>query len=128
MTQSDTPGVVTGKPLIESDQVEGSAVYDASGKFIGSVTRLMIDKMGGRIAYAVVSFDGFVGLGEAQHTVPWSKLSYDNGLGGYRTDITQEQLTRAPMVPEDEKAWWDRRREEDIHDHWKVPPYWGWWP
>jgi sporulation protein YlmC with PRC-barrel domain len=125
MTQSDPPGVVTGKPLIESDQVEGSAVYDASGKFIGSVTRLMIDKMSGRIAYAVVSFDGFVGLGEAQHTVPWSKLSYDNGLGGYRTDITEEQLQDAPIFYRNEGYHWsDRDQERELHDYWRAPYYW----
>jgi sporulation protein YlmC with PRC-barrel domain len=125
MMQTDAPGVMTGKPLIESDRVEGSAVYDASGKFIGTVTRLLIDKIGGRIAYAVVTFDGFVGLGEAQHTVPWSKLTYDMGVGGYRTDITEEQLRGAPVFYRAEDYHWsDRDQERELHDYWGAPNYW----
>ncbi len=126
MPQTDTSGVMTGKPLIESDRVEGSAVYDPSGKFIGRVTRLLIDKMGGRIAYAVVTFDGFVGLGEAQHTVPWSKLTYDMGMGGYRTDITEEQLRSAPVFYRAEDYnWSDRDQERELHDYWGAPYFWS---
>jgi PRC-barrel domain protein len=50
------PGVMTGKPLIESDRVEGTTVYDPQGNNIGSIKRLMIEKISGRVAYAVMSF------------------------------------------------------------------------
>jgi hypothetical protein len=72
-----------------------------------------------------MSFGGFLGIGAHSHTIPWEKLKYDPQLGGYRTDITQEQLTGAPVSYEDEVIWRDRKREQDIHDHWKVPPYYG---
>ena len=49
--------------LIGSDKVEGTAVYDAKGEHIGSIKRLMIDKRSGQVAYAVLSFGGFLGLG-----------------------------------------------------------------
>ena len=42
----------------------------------------MIEKLGGRVAYAVMSFGGFIGMGEEEHAVPWSKLTYDTSLGG----------------------------------------------
>jgi PRC-barrel domain len=68
---------MTGKPLIESDRVEGTTVYDPSGNNIGSIKRLMIEKISGRVAYAVMSFGGFLGMGTEEHAVPWNKLTYD---------------------------------------------------
>jgi hypothetical protein len=81
----------TGKLLIESDRVEGTTVYDPQGNDIGSIKRLMIEKVSGRVAYAVMSFGGFLGIGAEEHSIPWNKLTYDTNLGGYRTDITEQQ-------------------------------------
>src|SRR3982075_772829 len=96
MMAQQSGSAMTGKPLIESDRVEGTTVYDPTGNKIGSIKRLMIEKIGGRVAYAVMSFGGFLGMGEEEHTIPWNKLTYDTSLGGYRTDITEEQLRGAP--------------------------------
>ena len=85
----EASGAMTGKPLIESDRVEGTTVYDPAGNNIGSIKRLMIEKISGRVAYAVMSFGGFLGMGTEEHAVPWSKLTYDTNLGGYRTDLTE---------------------------------------
>ena len=126
MAQTAAAVRMTGKPLIESDRVEGTAVYDSGEKKIGSITRLMIDKMSGKVAYAVMSFGGFLGLGEEEHTIPWDKLHYDTSLGGYRTDITEEQLRGAPaFYRERDYEWSDRVRERELHDYWRVPYYWG---
>jgi PRC-barrel domain len=81
--------------LIGSDKVEGTAVYGADKRKIGSVQRVMIDKISGKVAYAVVSFGGFLGMGEDYYPMPWSKLDYDTELGGYRVDITENQLKGA---------------------------------
>jgi hypothetical protein len=117
---------MTGKPLIESDRVEGTTVYDPSGNNIGTIKRLMIEKLSGRVAYAVMSFGGFLGMGAEEHTVPWNKLTYDTSLGGYRTDITEQQLRDAPAFSRDRSYdWSDRDRERDLHHHYGVPPYWG---
>jgi PRC-barrel domain len=75
--------------LIGSDKVEGTAVYGADDTKIGTVQRVMIDKVSGQIAYAVVSFGGFLGMGEEYYPMPWSKLDYDTDLGGYRVDVTE---------------------------------------
>jgi sporulation protein YlmC with PRC-barrel domain len=121
----DAPGVMTGKPLIESDRVEGTDVLDLNGKNLGSIRRLMIDKLGGKVAYAVVSFGGFLGLGEEEYTLPWSKLNYDASLGGYRIDITEDQLRGAPAFYRDrDYGWNDRSRERELHDYWRTPYYW----
>jgi PRC-barrel domain len=116
---------MTGKPLIESDRVEGTTVYDPQGNDIGSIKRLMIEKLSGRVAYAVMSFGGFLGMGSEEHTIPWSKLTYDTNLGGYRTDITEDQLREAPAFSrERDWDWNDRNREQELHDHYRAPYYW----
>jgi hypothetical protein len=72
---------VTGKPLIESDRVEGTTVYDPAGNNIGSIKRLMIEKLSGRVAYSVMSFGGFLGMGSegsrgaSSRTIPvWAAI------------------------------------------------------
>jgi sporulation protein YlmC with PRC-barrel domain len=72
----------TTSSLVASDRVEGTAVYDAQGKRIGKIEYLVIDKAGGRIAYAVLSFGGFLGIGASHYPIPWPMLSYDETLGG----------------------------------------------
>jgi hypothetical protein len=119
-------GETTGKPLIESDRVEGTTVYDPNGNNIGSIKRLMIEKMSGRVAYAVMSFGGLLGMGAEEHAIPWNKLTYEPNLGGYRTDITEEQLRGAPAFSRDSNFDWnDRTREQELHEHYGIRPYWG---
>jgi PRC-barrel domain len=123
MTEQAT---MTGKPLIESDRVEGTTVYDPQGNDVGSIKRLMIEKISGHVAYAVMSFGGFLGMGSEAHTIPWSKLTYDTSLGGYRTDITESQLRGAPAFSRGQDwDWNDRSREQELHDHFRAPYYWG---
>ena len=126
MAQTDAPGQMTGKPLIESDRVEGTYVYGPNGNHIGTIKRLMIEKVSGKVAYAVMSFGGFLGLGADEHTIPWNKLNYDTSLGGYRTDIMEEQLRGAPTFYRgSDYDWSDRERERELHDYWRTPYYWG---
>jgi hypothetical protein len=125
MAETSAPGQRTGKPLIESDRVEGTTVLDPHGNSTGSIKRLMIEKISGKVAYAVVSFGGFLGIGEEEQTIPWSKLTYDTSLGAYRTDITEEQLRGAPSFSRDrEHDWSDRTCEQELHDYWRTPYYW----
>jgi hypothetical protein len=118
-------GQVTGNTLIESDRVDGTNVYDPNGTHLGSIKRLMIEKVSGHVAYAVMSFGGFLGIGEEEHAIPWKKLVYDTSLGGYRTDITEQQLRGAPSYARDRNYdWSDRNRERELHDYWRTRPYW----
>jgi sporulation protein YlmC with PRC-barrel domain len=126
-SMAGTPGAATTstRSLIESDRVEGTSVYGADGNHIGSIQRLMIDKRSGQVAYAVMTFGGFLGMGEESYTIPWGKLTYDTDLGGYRTDITSDQLKGAPAFGGEETAASDRDRERGLHDYYGVSPYWG---
>jgi sporulation protein YlmC with PRC-barrel domain len=114
----------SSKPVIESDRVEGTAVYDTQGKHIGTIKRLVIEKVSGRVVYADMTFGGFLGVGAHHHTIPWDKLNYDTRLGGYRTDITEEQLRDAPALDRAAETWPGREREQVLHDFWRTPPYW----
>lgn len=110
--------------LIGSDKVEGTDVYGPSGESVGSIERIMIDKISGKVAYAVMSFGGFLGIGEDYYPVPWSQLTYDTSLGGYRTNITKEQLDRAPKYS-DSTGWnWSRENDRRVYDYYRVRPYW----
>ena len=115
----------TGKRLIESDRVEGTTVYNPQGNNIGSIKRIMIDKISGQVAYAVMSFGGFLGMGTEEHAIPWNKLTYDTSLEGFRTDITEQQLRGAPAYSRDRNYdWSDRNRERELHSHYGARPYW----
>ena len=111
--------------MIESDRVEGTPVFDGVNNRIGTIKRLLIEKVSGRVLYVDVTFGGFLGLGVHHHTIPWDKLSYDKELEGYRTDITEAQVRAAPVSISDERVWSDRRREQEMRDHWDSLPR-GW--
>jgi hypothetical protein len=111
--------------LIESDRVVGTNVYRANGEKIGKIERLMIDKYSGLVAYAVMSFGGFLGLGHEHYPVPWALLDYEKRHQGFVVNITDEQLKTAPKFdPGEEWDWADNKRGETVYGHYRVPPYW----
>jgi len=109
--------------LIGSDKVEGTSVYGADETQIGSIERVMIDKRSGKVSYAVLSFGGFLGIGDDHYPLPWESLKYDTNLGGYRTGITEQQLQDAPKYGEDnEWNWEDQTRTRAVNDYYGVIP------
>jgi sporulation protein YlmC with PRC-barrel domain len=123
---SAASSVGSSHPLIESDSVEGTAVYGIHGQRIGSIKRLVIEKVTGKVVYAVAAFGGFLGLGEEFYTIPWEKLTYDPALRGFRADINEEQIRDAPRSSLlNHPDWSDREGEAALHRHYGVPPYWG---
>jgi hypothetical protein len=111
--------------LIGSDKVEGTAVYGPDREKIGSIERVMIDKISGKVAYAVLSFGGFLGMGEDYYPVPWSTLDYDTSLGGYRVNFTKDQLDRAPKYTESQGWNWSRENDRKVYDYYGAQPYWN---
>ena len=71
-------------------------MYRLNGDNIGQIERVMIDKISVKVAYAVMSFGGFLGIGEDYYPLPWSVLTYNPTLGGYEVEITDQQLKNAP--------------------------------
>jgi hypothetical protein len=111
--------------LISSDKVEGTAVYNRRGEKLGSIYTLMIDKISGKVVYAVMSFGGFLGIGDRYHPLPWSVLTYDTRQGGYTVGLDRSVLERAPTYSGTETPnWADRSWGEQVHRHYGVRPYW----
>lgn len=123
MPRSGASRVDSPHPLIASDRVEGTSVYRSNGDKIGTIQNLMIDKLSGKTAYAVMSFGGFLGMGEDHYPLPWSVLTYNPELGGYEVNLTDEQLKGAPKY-EDEADWEDTDANRRINDYYGASPYW----
>jgi len=85
-----------GHPLVLSSRVTGTPVYDQAGNRLGHVDDLSIEKDSGRAIYAIVSFGGFLGIGEKFHPVPWALLTYDLDKGGFVVPLTEVSLKGAP--------------------------------
>src|SRR5262245_35383246 len=66
-----------GPCVMASDTREGNRVVDPSGQELGTIDHIMLDVIGGRIAYAVLAMGGFLGIGEKLHALPWSALTLD---------------------------------------------------
>src|SRR5438874_12767290 len=104
-----------------SDKVDGTDVYSRSGDHLGTVHDLMIDKRTGHVEYAIMSFGGFLGIGESYHPLPWRILSYDTALGGYMVDLDRRRLEGAPTyTPAEEPDW--RTYPERIDAYYAIPP------
>jgi hypothetical protein len=107
--------------LISADKVVGTAVYNRVGESLGSVYGLMLNKLNGRVAYAIMSFGGFLGIGESYHPLPWRVLTYDPKMGGYVVDIDRKRLENAPRYSSaDERDWFTDR--DRIDAYYMIPP------
>ena len=111
--------------LIGSDKVEGTAVFGPDDQEIGSIERVMIDKLSGKVAYAALSFGGFLGIGERYHPLPWSVLRYSTELGGYVVDVDKKTLENAPTYgPNEMPNYGDREWAQRLHDYYRAQVYW----
>jgi len=120
---SDTmTGTTAPASLVSSNNVNGTAVFGADGAEIGHIDHLMIDKKSGKVAYAVMGFGGFLGMGEEHYPVPWNALNYDPDRDGFMTNIDEKTVKGAP---ERTDSWYtDRAWQERTFDHYGVPYYW----
>ena len=100
--------------LIASDKVEGTEVFGRDGQRIGAVYNFMVDKVTGRVAYAVISFGGFLGLGERFFPLPWAALTYDPERGGYVVDVDRDTLDRAPSFAPGEDPFRDPEHRRNV--------------
>jgi hypothetical protein len=92
--------------LIASDKVEGTAVYNRQGERLGSIHNFMVDKRSGKVEYAILSFGGFLGIGDSYHPLPWKALTYDTSEGGYVVDLDKDRLQGAPSYSGSEAPDW----------------------
>jgi sporulation protein YlmC with PRC-barrel domain len=94
----------TDAALIASDKVQGVGVYRSTGERIGTVKHIMINKRTGQVAYAVMNFGGFLGMGEEGYPIAWSSLTFQEQPDGYVVNLTDEQLGQGRDTSIDLKA------------------------
>jgi sporulation protein YlmC with PRC-barrel domain len=97
--------------LIAATKVKATSVYNDSGDSLGSIDDVMLNKRSGQVAYAILSFGGFLGLGEKYYPLPWNKLTYSDTFGGYVVALDKRVLEGAPA--------YDRSASPD----WSTPAY-----
>ena len=89
-------GTRTSHDMIESDKVQGTAVYNRDDERLGTIDHLVINKLSGQVEYAVLAFGGLFGMGHKHYPLPWKTLTYDTDKGGFIVDLGKEQLENAP--------------------------------
>jgi hypothetical protein len=111
--------------LIAADKVNGTSVYNRQGEHLGAIEDVMLDKISGKVAYAVLAFGGFLGIGERYHPLPWSVLAYDTQMGGYVVDLDRSRLEGAPtFAANDDVDWNDRAWGKRVNDYYGTTPWW----
>ena len=115
---------ITSGTLIAADQVEGTDVYNLQGEKLGTIDDIMIDKVSGKAIYAIMSFGGFLGIGEKYHPLPWSMLKYDERKGGYALDLDKRMLEKAPSYGIDEDFLWTPEYGRRVDKYYNAPTYW----
>jgi sporulation protein YlmC with PRC-barrel domain len=115
-----------GPELMGADTLLGNDVYNLKDEDLGDVKEIMLDMRTGRVSYAVLSFGGFLGMGEKLFAVPWSALTLDTQNKRFTLDVEKDRLESAPGFNQD--SWpnmADPTWEKGIHDYYGTKPYAG---
>jgi sporulation protein YlmC with PRC-barrel domain len=105
----------------------GNNVVNAVGEDLGSIEEIMLDVSSGRVAYAVLSFGGFLGLGDKLFAVPWDAMTVDTDEERFILDVSKERLEDAPGFDQDD---WPETTEADdtwlvsVYEYYETEPYW----
>ena len=109
-------------PLIASDRIEGTLVCRQDGAEVGMIERLMINKVSGQVAYAVVNCSEYPAVRKMRVPLRWDGLHYDRRRGAYLVDLTDEEIRRAP-TGEGGFDWGDRHEGAQIRPY-RPPSFW----
>lgn len=91
-----------GPSLMGAETLIGDDVYNTAGESLGDIKEIMLDMQSGKVAYAVLSFGGFLGMGEKLFAVPWHALRLDTERHGFVLNVSKEQLKAAPGFDKDD--------------------------
>src|SRR5262245_56318869 len=115
-----------GPEVMDADTLIGDSVVNSAGEDLGKIEAIMLDVTSGRIAYAVLSFGGFLGMGSKYFAIPWAALTLDTIEKRFILDVSSDKLERAEGF--DKNHWpsmadpeWARR----VHEYYDVTPYWS---
>jgi sporulation protein YlmC with PRC-barrel domain len=114
-----------GPTIMAASTLEGDAVVNAEGDDLGNIEEIMLDVPRGRVAYAVLSFGGFLGLGDKLFAIPWNALTLDTERKCFVLDVDKDRLKKAPGFDKDRwPSMADPRWASDIHTYYGSRPYW----
>ncbi|MDQ2694397.1 MAG: PRC-barrel domain-containing protein [Pseudomonadota bacterium] len=114
-----------GPQVMGATTLAGDKVVNSQGEDLGKIEEIMLDMSSGRVAYAVLSFGGVMGIGDKLFAIPWSALRLDTANKWFVLDVPKDQLKNAPGF--DKNAWpsmADRRWATDVHTYYGTRPYW----
>jgi sporulation protein YlmC with PRC-barrel domain len=110
---------------IRAKKVIGTNVKDPTGRKIGEIEDVILDKGSNSVLFAVIGFGGFLGMAEKYHPIPWSSLDYDESEGSYVVSYSKDQLEAAPAGSIDELTENDGLGFRDrTYDYYKAARYW----
>jgi sporulation protein YlmC with PRC-barrel domain len=111
--------------VLSASTLAGDRVRNSAGEDLGKVNEIMIDISSGRVAYAVLSFGGFLGMGDKLFALPWSVLTVDEDKKCFVLDIDKKMLEKAPGFDKDR---WpdmaDNTWSTAIYSYYGTKPYW----
>lgn len=111
--------------IMSADTLAGDEVRNAAGELLGEVTDIMIDVPSGRVAYAIVSVGGVLGVGDKLFAVPWKSLRRDREHKCFRLDVAKAHLDDAPRFDKDHwPSMGDEHWARRVHAYYKATPYW----
>ena len=114
-----------GPRIMAADTLEGDKVVNATGEDLGELRDIMIDVPSGRVAYAVLSFGGFLGMGDKLFAIPWQALQLDTENHCFVLNVSKERLRDAPGFDKDHwPSMADQRWATDLHRYYETRPYW----
>jgi sporulation protein YlmC with PRC-barrel domain len=111
--------------IVAKRSLLGSKVVYGEGKDLGTVEDLVIDSRDDRVVYAILSFGGFLGMGDKNFAIPWQALGFDVDNKVAVLNIDQDRLKNAPGFDKDNwPDMTDRTWASQIHTHYGYTPYW----
>jgi sporulation protein YlmC with PRC-barrel domain len=114
-----------GPEIMAADTLEGDEVKNPAGESLGKIEHIMLDVASGHIAYAVLSFGGFLGIGEKLFAIPWSALTLDTDEKCFRLSTDKERLSSAPGFDKDHwPSMADETWARSLHSYYGSQPYW----
>jgi sporulation protein YlmC with PRC-barrel domain len=143
----DVPGSSAGRPVEQGATIAGSSyradndgpgprvmgagtltgdeVINRQGEKLGTIEEIMLDVPTGRIAYAVLSSGGFLGIGDKLFAIPWRSLTLDPENKCFVLDIAKARLEQAPGFDKDRwPSMADENWARELHTYYRVRPYW----
>jgi sporulation protein YlmC with PRC-barrel domain len=111
---------------LSASTISGDPVVNRQGEDLGKIEDLVLDIDSGRVAYAVLSFGGFLGMGDKLFALPWQSLELDADNHRFILDVAKERLENAPGFDKDH---WpnmaDRKWGATVHQYYGHQPYWS---